>query len=242
MTTAAAPPDPADSLYLFLSGKKNTGKSHVARHWFDSYPYDRLVLDITHDLRDDFRRDGVQFRELDLDVLPGRLAGPADPDDTTAQTWLVCPDIGSPTWFDDIDRAVGLCIGKGPMLLWVDEFGTVTRAGKTGPNMRRVLHHGRHHRLSLLMCCPRPIDVDPLGIAQADLVYTFKTPQVYDRQRVASTIGVDQALFDETNKALGEHEHSLYDARTDVFSHMPALPKARGLASLPPIPAPVPAR
>jgi hypothetical protein len=235
---SGGPPDPGESLYVFLSGKKNTGKSHVARRWFDTYPFSRLVIDITHDLRDDFRRDGVKFTELDLDVLPGRLPGPADPDDREPQTFLVCPDMGSATWWDDVDRAIGLCFGAGPMLLWVDEFGTVTRGQKTGPNMRRVLHHGRHERLSCLFCCPRPIDVDPLGIAQSDLVYTFKTPQVYDRQRVADTIGVDRQLFDETNGALGEHEHSLYDGRTDVFSHMPALPPRRR----PPIPAPAPAQ
>jgi hypothetical protein len=244
MTTAAGgPPDPAGSLYVFLSGRKGSGKSHIARRWFDSYPYDRLVVDITHDLRNDLRRDGVPFRELDLDVLPARLAGPADPDDAAAQTWLVCPDMGSPTWWDDTDRALGLALGRGPMLIWVDEYGTVTRAGKTGPNMRRILHHGRHDRLSLLLCCPRPIDVDPLGIAQADLIYTFRTPQVYDRQRVADTTGVDRGLFDETNAALGEHEYMLYDARTDTLSHMPALPsRRRGLASLPPVPAPAPRR
>lgn len=240
MTTAAGgPPDPGESLYTFLSGKKGSGKSHVARRWFDTYPYDRLVLDVTHDLRGDLNRDRVPFRQLDLDALPMQLPGPVDPDEDQAQTWLVCPDIGSPTWWDDTDRALGLAIGHGPMLVWVDEFGTVTRAGKTGPNMRRILHHGRHDRLSLLMCCPRPVDVDPLGIAQADLVYTFRTPQVYDRQRVADTIGIDRGLFDDANAQLGEFEHTLYDARTDTLSHMPKLPaRGRGTASVPPIPAP----
>jgi hypothetical protein len=140
--------------------------------------------------------------------------------------------MGSATWLDDIDRAIGLCLGRGqPMLLWVDEYGAVTRGSSTPPNMRRVLHHGRHDRLSLLLAAPRPMDVDPLGIAQADLVYTFRTPQVYDRARVADTIGWDRGEFDATNARLGKYEHTLYDGRVDELFVMPPLPPRRRSAN-----------
>src|SRR5258708_1460522 len=125
------------------------------------------------------------------------------------------PDMGAATWEDDIDRGIGLCLrGKDhPLLLWVDEYGAVTRAGRTQPNMRRVLHHGRHHDLSLLLACPRPKDVDGLGIAQADLVVTGPTPNPYDRERIASEIGFDPAAVSAVNKELRveEHTYTAYD-------------------------------
>jgi hypothetical protein len=243
MTTAAVagPPDPRKSLYIFASGKKGTGKSYVCRSWWDSYPFDRMAVDPTHDIRADLQKDGEQFDELDMSMLPARLPAPADTGDEDARrrSWLVCPDMGSKTWEDDVDRAIGLCLGRGrPMLLWVDEFGTVTRGSKTGPNMRRALHHGRHDDLSLLLACPRPKDVEVLGIAQADLVYTFRTPQVYDRQTIADTIGVDRGEFDEVNEGLQGHEHTLYDARTDELFVMPPLPaRRRGINARAPVPS-----
>jgi hypothetical protein len=240
-TPAAGPPDPRKSLYIFCSGKKNCGKSHVCRAWWDSYPFDKLVIDVTHDIRDDLRADGAQFTDLDPQVLPARLPDPVD-DDAAPRAWTVCPDMGSPSWEDDVDRAVGLCMrGKdNPTLLWVDEFGAVTSGNKTGPNMRRVLHHGRHHNLSLLLACPRPMDVDTLGISQADLVYTFRTPVVQDREKIAKNIGFEPREFDQVNAelpAIGEHAYTLYDARTDQLDIMPPLPpRRRGRNAYPPLP------
>jgi hypothetical protein len=224
-------PDPRKSLYIFCSGKKGMGKSYVSRAWWDGYPFDKLCIDITHDIRADFRREDVPVTEIDMAMLPTRLPEPVGDDRPRGLAYIACPDLGSATWLDDIDRVIGLCLGRGkPTLLWVDEFGEVTKANRTPPNMRRALHHGRHDDLSMLMCCPRPMDVDPLGIAQSDLIYTFKTPQVYDRQRIADTTGISRADFDAANEQLPVDPpgwHTLYDASTDELSIMPPVPARR---------------
>lgn len=218
------PPDPRKSTFVFASGKKHTGKSYVCRYWFESYPFDRVVIDPTHDVRADLARDQVPFTELDASALPVRL--PPD-EEGRQQTWLFCPDMGSPTAVDDMDRVVGLCFGRGPTLLWVDEFGRLTSRYKTPPNTRRVLHHGRHDDISLLLACPRPQDIDGLGISQADKVYTFKMPNPDDRKRVADEIGYPPAEFAAINARLRGHEHTLYDDRADELWVMPPLPALR---------------
>lgn len=224
MVKPRSQPDPYKGIYVFCSGKKGSGKSVICRAWFDAYPFDRVVIDPTHDLRADFRRDGVEFTELHADTLPARLPAyvPGKP-----KTYLFCPDMGSNTYVDDMDRVVGLALGRGPTLLWIDEFGSLTNGNKTPPNTRRVLHHGRHDGLTVLIACPRPMDIDPLAINQADLVYTFRTANPDDRQRIAKNIGWPPADFDRVNEQLGErgdHWHTKYVDATDELWIMPPLP------------------
>jgi len=218
-------PDPRRSLYVFCSGKKGSGKSYVCRAWFDSYPYDRLVIDPTHDLRADLRADGVELLELDPAVMPVRLAR-REPGEKP-RTFILCPDMGDPEAVDVMDRAVGLAIGRGPILIWLDEAGTCCTANYTPPNLKRVLHHGRHDDISLLVACPRPINVDPLLIGQADKVYSFKTPVPQDRDRIAANIGYPPAEFSAANARLTveRHDYTLYDAATDELWIMPPLPR-----------------
>lgn len=228
----AGPPDPRKGIYVFASGRKGSGKSVVCRMWFDAYPLDRIVVDPTHDLRADFRREGVEFDELDADALPARLPRAESREDHKRKTWVFCPDMGSPTCVDDMDRVVGLALGRGPTLLWVDEFGTLTTATKVPPNTRRVLHHGRHDGLTFLCACPRPKDIAGLAINQADKVYTFRTPNPDDRERIAKNIAYDPAEFDRINESLsapgrGKHWHTMYDQEADELWIMPPLPMRR---------------
>jgi hypothetical protein len=222
------PPDPRKAFFVFISGKKGEGKSHYSRAWFDDYPFDRLVIDPTGDIADDLTREGVPYKRLDPHMLPTSFPRSDDDRDKRATAVLV-PDMGAPTVVDDMDRAVGLALrGRDQhCLLWIDEFGAVTRGNKTPPNTRRLLHQGRHHNITALLPCPRPMDVDPLGIAQADLVVTFRTPQVYDRQRIADTIGYDRGEFDRENQALGHNCYTAYDAVDDQLYIMPPLPPRR---------------
>lgn len=235
------PPDPRKAFFIFASGKKGWGKSHYCRAWWDAYPYDKLVIDVTGDVRDDFNREGVAYEQLDAAVLPVRFPASMD-EDNPYVTAVYNPDMGSPTAVDDMDRACGLMLrGRGhPGMLWVDEFGALTRKNYTPPNTRRMLHHGRHHDLTLLLACPRPRDVDTLGIAQADLVVTGRTPNVYDRETIANNIGYDVGEFDQINASLtsrGRHWHTAYDATEDQLYIMPPLPpRTRGRNLYPPVP------
>lgn len=218
-------PDPRRSLFIFCSGKKGSGKSYVCRAWFDSYPFARLVIDPTHDVAAELAADGVEFVKLDQDVMPVRLPRP-EPGERP-KTFVLCPDMGSPTAVDDMDRAVGLAIGAGPILIWVDEAGVICNEHSTPPNMKRVLHHGRHDDISLLGACPRPMRVDPLLIGQADKVYTFATPVPQDRERIAHNIGYPPAEFSAAAARLSveRHDYLLYDASTDQLWLMPPLPR-----------------
>ncbi|MFD9053279.1 hypothetical protein [Streptomyces zaomyceticus] len=218
--------DPVKGGHVFISGKKGQGKSVLARRLFDTYPYDRLVLDVTGDLTADFRRDGLQFTKLTPDALP--LTFPKRHDDDRPTTAVLAPDMGDEgTAMDQMDRALGLALDNRRTLVWVDEVGALTRVGKTPPNLRRALHHGRHRQLFLLLCGPRPIDVDPLCISQADIVATFRTPNPRDRQRIAENIGWPPIKFDQAVHQLGTHEYLWFDATApeEELLHMPPLPR-----------------
>lgn len=216
--------DPAKGGQIFISGKKGFGKSVLARRLFDSYPYDRLVLDVTGDLTDDFRRDGLEVKKLTPDALPLRF--PKDPEGGRV-TCVLAPDMGDHGMaVDQMDRALGLALDNPPTLVWCDEIGEYSIAGQTPPNLRRALHHGRHRKLFLLLCGPRSMDVDVLCISQADSVMTFKTPSPADRKRIADNIGWPPKAFDAAVQQLRRYEYLWYDAsaETEEILHMPPLP------------------
>ncbi|MFB7518396.1 hypothetical protein [Streptomyces sp. NPDC056144] len=223
------PLDPDKGGHVFISGKKGQGKSVLARRLFDTYPHDRLVLDVTGDLTADFVRDGLDFVKLTPDTLP--LTFPRDHSgEGRPITAVLAPDMGDEgTAMDQMDRALGLALDHRRTLVWCDEVGSLTRAGKTPPNLRRALHHGRHREIFLLLCGPRPVDVDPLCISQADVVATFRTPNPRDRQRIAENIGWPPSKFDAAVHGLGSHEYLWFDATDpeEQLLHMPPLPIGR---------------
>lgn len=222
-------PDPRKSYYVFTSGMKGRGKSYYCRSWWDAYPFDKLVIDPTHDVREDLRAEGIPFTDISGGVLPVRLPSSLD-DEHPFVTCVYCPDMGSPTVIDDIDRAAGLVLrGRHQRaMLWLDEVGASSKGARSQPNARRILHHGRHHNLFLLGADPRPMDIDPLWLAQADLIATYRTPLVYDSDRIADEIGYDRAEYAETNKRHCQgHAYTLYDRADEQLYLMPPLPPRR---------------
>ncbi len=233
-------PDPRKSTFLFATGKKGEGKSHWCRAWWDAYPLDRLLIDPTGDVRADLRAEGEDVSVLAPDVVPVRFPR----GEHQRVTVVYVPDMGSPTSQDDMDRVVGLALDSKdhPVLLWIDEVGRIcTSAQSTPPNMRRLLHHGRHHGVTFLGAGPRPIDIDPLVINQADIVAAFRLPNPADRKRVADNIGVDPAEFGRLNLShcrSGTHQYLQYVQAEDTLYLMPALPPRRRWAeAYPPVPA-----
>lgn len=231
-------PDPRKSWFLFATGIKGRGKSEYCRRWFDQFPYDRLVIDPTHDLRKDFREEGLEFVDLgDGLAMPVRFPSRSDGQPVTA---VFCPDMGAPDVMDDIDRAVGLMLRGSDQhgLIWLDEVGESTTGHKTPPNTRRVLHHGRHHNLHLLQACPRAMDIDPLHIGQADVVAMFRCPVIYDSDRVADNIGYGRVELADLNREWCQgHKYLLYDRADEQLYKCPALPPRRpGRNTYPPVP------
>jgi len=221
--------DPDKGAHVGAFGRKGSGKSFLARRLFDSYPYDSLVLDITGDLWRDFVADGTKddpdIRLVKLSTpLPARL--PEEDEEGRRQIFVLAPDMGQDDALDDVDRAIGLALRRGRMLVWFDEVGIISPVGRTGPNMRRYLHHGRHHQMTGLACGPRPVDIDPLIVAQADHVFTFDLRNPADRKRIAENIGWEPKQFDAAVHELGRHEFLHYSGEDNELSHMPALPSA----------------
>jgi len=217
--------DPDRGTHVMVVGRKGSGKSVLARRLFDSFPYDKLVLDVTGDITRDLSDEGVPHRRL-TDPLPVRFPRPLDSEGARVLATYV-PDMGDPAAMDELDRALGLVYNSRRACAWVDEIGELTRAGRTPPNLRRALHHGRHRQMTLIMCGPRPMDIDTLCLAQSDHTFTFQLPNPNDRKRVADSIGWPPKLFDEAVHALGEHEFLWWDSRAQELRHMPALPPRR---------------
>lgn len=211
--------DPHEANHVTVVGRKGSGKSVLARRLFDSYDGDRMVIDPTGDIHLEPEPGLTQL----TDPLPIRW--PMPPDERRS-TLRYAPDMKSPTYVDEMDRAAGLAFGKGDALLWLDEVAVLTRANATPPHMRAVLHQSRHRNLSLLFCGPRPVDIDPLVLSQADYVAVFQTPNPRDRQRLADAMGLELPTMEAAHRELGEHDYLWYDARAprdECLLVMPAL-------------------
>jgi hypothetical protein len=223
-------PDPAKSHYTYISGRKGSGKSEYAFWEFSAYPFDRLVLDPTHDVTKlQLVPRGIPHRQITHPIPGSWPEWMRDEDvDNGRLTLVYQPDMGDPEARDNMDRALGLCLRDGPpTLCWCDEIGQLCDRYHTGPGLRRALHHGRHDNLSLIMCGPRARDVDPLTIGNADKVVTFRTLNKYDREALAGNMGVDQAEFDAANKALRRYEHTVWTGDTEELQHFAPLPRWR---------------
>jgi hypothetical protein len=217
--------DPSKPIHVACVGKKGSGKSVLARVLFESYPYDRLVIDTNGTIEP--AEDWLTLRKEPPETWP------APREDGERVTVHFIPDPGSSTFEEDMDRAVGLAYSHQRTMLWVDEGGVLARSNQVPAHTRRALHQGRHRDLSQLWCAPRPITMDPLVLAQADLVYVFALPNPADRRRVAETIGWEPDDLDLAVRELGQHEYLRYDSLAEPpeageqdtrLLHFPALP------------------
>lgn len=208
--------DPHKATHIAVFGRKGSGKSVLAQRFWDSYPFDRLVIDPTGDV------DPHDPKADELTVpLPLRWPSKVDDERTTLRFHA---DPGSASYQDELDEAVQLAFTHGHCLLWVDEIGELTSANKTPPAMRRVLQQSRHRHLSTLFCGPRPIDINPLVISQADYLALFEMPNPADRKRVADNIGFDLGEFEEAHELLVDHGYLWWDTVHRELEVRPPLP------------------
>lgn len=212
--------DPRRSNFVTIIGRKGSGKSELARAFWESYPFDRLCIDPTGDFN-----PGGEVERLS-EPLPARF--PTDPEGRRVSLRLV-PDPGSPTYGDELDRAVGLAFHhprKRSMLL-IDETEEMGTAQQTRPGWARALKQGRHRNLTLVCAGIRPLNINPLVLSQADYVAMFHTPNPDDRKRVASSIGYEPRALDAAHEVLEEHEFLWWDARAHELIHCPPIPLGR---------------
>lgn len=205
--------DPDRSAFIACFGRKGTGKSTLAESFWDSYPYDRLLIDAT----------GDASRGHDYEPLGDPESWPPD-DDDIRQTYVLVPNRLDPACLDEVDRAIGVAYDHHKTLVWIDEIGEVAPANRTRPHMDMALHQGRHVDLSLLMCGPRPVNLDPLVLSQADWVFMFDIPHPLDIDRLAASLGIDRAELTAVIRNLGPHEFAGFDAQAHELTVFPALP------------------
>src|ERR1700709_341239 len=96
--------DPLRPMIVSAWGKKGSGKSYLNRMLFRSYPYDRLVIDVNGNTD-----PGDDTEDLTGD-LPRKFPAPVGMvgQRRQARSLRYRSHPGSPTYRDDLDRAVGL--------------------------------------------------------------------------------------------------------------------------------------
>lgn len=218
--------DPRKPNHITIVGRKGSGKSVLAHRFWQGWPGDRLVIDPTGDVDagDDAERLTLPLPARwptnplgDLEAVGGR---------PKRSTLRYVPDMGAATYVDDMDRAVGLAFTKGNAMLWVDEVAELTSANSTPPHVRRLLHQSRHRRLNLMFCGPRPIDINPLVMSQADYLAVFRLPNPSDRKRVADVTGLDLGEFEDAlaEATAVDHGYVWYDVVAEELLVCPPLP------------------
>lgn len=221
--------EPEKGVIITCLGKKRSGKSKMALLWFESYPYDRIVVDLNG--TDGPHKDVIELRGT-VDDLPKKWPEHLR-EDGKRMTLRYHPDAGSPTFLEDVDAVLGLAWSTGRVCVLIHEVGQVAKSGRTPAHMLRILQSNRHRQLTVIMCCPRPYTVDPLVLGQADLVYVFELPNKRDRERVAEEIGWDTADFAAGINELAPHEYLRADTNENRpedgapdmrLIHCPALP------------------
>ena len=224
--------DPSRGIIVTCLGKKRSGKSKMALLVFESYPYDRVVIDFNG--TDGPHRDVIDLHGT-VDELPTKWPEDLRTGDER-MTLRYHPDAGSPTILEDVDAVVGMAYRTGRVAVLIHEMGLAAPAGKTPPSIKRVLQSNRHRHVTLIACAPRPITMDPFVLLQSDLVFTFDTPNKADRDRIADNIGWDKDDFSLAVHELDRHEYLRFDANEDKPGDGQTDMR---LVSCPPIPADV---
>lgn len=191
--------DPTKPVIVSAWGRKGSGKSVLNRRLFRSWPYDKLCVDVNGEA--DPGPDAVRISREELGTRfpspPAQVPGAPKPGPRSLH-WRADP--GSPTYEDDLDRSVGLALFPQSLrtLIWCGEVGEfMPTAQRTRPHMRRLLMQNRHYQASVLFDGPRPVNVNPLVLAQSDFVAVFTLPNPDDRERIAKEIGYPPKRFHE---------------------------------------------
>lgn len=228
--------DPSTGVVMTFLGKKRSGKSKMALLWFETYPHDRVVIDV-NGTDGPHHESGPHDQLVELhgtvDTLPTKWPEHLR-DGDKRMTLRFHPDMGSPTFLEDVDAVLGMAFRTGRVCILVHEAGLIAPSNRTPPHMKRVLQSNRHRQLTCLFCAPRPKTMDTLVLGQADLVYVFELPNGDDRDTVADAIGWDRGDFKTAVQELGSHEYLRADTNENKptsenepdmrLVHFPALP------------------
>jgi hypothetical protein len=194
------------------------------RRLYRSWRYDKLSIDVNGDAEPG--ENAEPLRDLSTSFpVKHELIGPPP-----ARNLHYRADPGSPTYRQDLDKAVGMALRPSDrkVLLWLDEVGEVSQVNRTQPNLRRLLMQSRHYGpVSALLAGPRPMNIDPLCVSQADHIYIYNLPNPKDRQRLAENMGYPPDELEEAwvrNRARGPHAFLFWHAPSSTLLECPPLP------------------
>ena len=213
--------DPTRNFIISAFGRKGAGKTTFNRSLFRDFPYSKLCIDVNGEADPGPESKVIRHPEP---------AMPRVTKDRPPANRHYIADPGSATYRDDLDRAVGMAMYPSDQLslVWCGEVGELTTGNRTGPHLRRLLMQSRHYRTSGLFDGPRPMDIDPLVIAQSDFVAIYDLPNPNDRRRVAETIGYPPARFSEECDLTfrrGPYWHLLWVTSAKQLYRCPPLPE-----------------
>lgn len=174
-------------------GKKGKGKSAFNREIYTSYPGDKLAIDVNG-----HAEPGEDAEKIDAPARHWpRPEGLSTGERRRPRNLHYIADPGSPTYRDDLDSAVGMCLfpKDHPVLMWAGEAGEMMPRGVAGPQLSRLLQQNRHYKVSALFDSPRPVWLDPQVLLQSNLVAVFELPNPADRKRIAEIVGLDPTEF-----------------------------------------------
>lgn len=213
-----------ESNFMCFFGRKGSGKSHLAKLLWSQWTGPKMLIDVVGDV--DAGPGAKTFREP-------IESWPVDGDDKLIPVIVYRPDFGAHddqrASLDDIDRMIGVAYEIGDVLIWIDE-GHVCTPGwysKQMRNWRRVLIHGRHRNVSLLFCGPRPLDIDPTIVMQADHLILFHLPEKKARERLAENTGWPSDDLHYRHSQLGEYEFLWLNVKQNRMRHYPAIKAQR---------------
>lgn len=221
------PIDPDRNQLILVVGRKGSGKSAWAYEVFRNWPaIDKLVIDPHGDAD-----PGSDIGTVTVPKLPDQLPIPRRKGEHTVTRWVANP--ASKTYREDLDRAVALALYPKDrrVLVWIDEAGEVFPSNRTGPHARVLLQQSRHYNTSAIMCCPRPVTIDPLCLAQADRVVMYDVPNPTDVDRMAASIGLEPRYLREQlneTRLRGPYWYTMFDANTHELYRCPPIPLSSG--------------
>lgn len=217
--------DPEKPNIISAWGSKGSGKSVLNRELFKSYPFDRIAIDVNGNADCGPGTEDIHLPLPSSFPAPGGMLG--EPRRARSLRFRAHP--GDKSYREHLDQAVGLALYPQARrtCLWAGEVGELQPNGRPGPHMRTLLMQSRHHNVTALFDGPRPVNVDPLTLAQSNYVAVFHLPNPRDRDRIADSIGFPPKKFTEACHAAwrqGDHWFLLWDAQRKRLTEHEPLP------------------
>lgn len=192
--------DPDAGIWWTAVGEKGSGKSDTTLRLAEAYPYDVLLVDSNADV-------DPEHRWTEPMPVPLPAAWPEPESGRPFRKLRYVPPLVDDDWLEQTDRAIGLAYRKGYTHIHIDEAGDHLPANGLPRWSRLMLRWGRHRRLSMGLPMPRPAEVSPLTLSQADIISMHSQLHELDVARLARYMRARQSELETMLHELDEDNH-----------------------------------